>query len=83
MAALAVVLSMGVTFAQNGNRKGKNQVQNPEGKQPGVCLYQNCPNFVDLNNDGICDNFENGISIGKNCTGTGIPKKDGSGKTKK
>ena len=62
MAALAVVLSMGVAVAQNGNGKGKNQVQKPEGKHPGVCLYQSCPNFVDQNNDGVCDN----------CAGKGI-----------
>ncbi|MDH6341887.1 hypothetical protein M2480_000550 [Parabacteroides sp. PFB2-12] len=86
MTALAIVLSMGVASAQSGDKKGKNQKQKTTiEKIFGVCIQSKtdkpCVNFVDANNDGICDNVALGLCTG-NCDGTGIPKKDGSGQKK-
>ena len=89
MAALAVVLSMGIATAQNGNRnyKGKNQSQKPNKEK--VCVPSGTnkasANFIDENKNGICDNFENGTCPG-NCKGTGTPvgtkPQDGTGQKK-
>ena len=49
--SLALVAMFGLATAQN-----KNQV-----KEIPVKTTQNGPAFVDKNNNGICDNFENGI----------------------
>ncbi|MDH6535720.1 hypothetical protein D0T51_11410 [Parabacteroides sp. 52] len=90
MAALAIVLSMGVASAQNGNGngKGKNQTQKPNKERPCVLLpgtNKTCVNFIDVNKNGVCDNFENGTCSG-NCKGTGTPvgtkPQDGTGQKK-
>lgn len=88
MTALAIALSMGVTSAQNGNGKCKNQTQKPNKERPCVLLpgtNKTCTNFIDGNKNGICDNFENGTCIG-NCKGTGTPvgtrPQDGTGQKK-
>ena len=50
ISALAVVLSVGMVTAQN-----QNQV-----KKDATTSTQNGPAFVDKDNNGVCDNFENG-----------------------
>lgn len=83
MTALAVVLSIGVASAQRGNCK--NQGQRPNNNQSGICIApgtnKSCANFVDSNNNGICDNYENGTCTG-NGTGSKLRPQDGTGQRK-
>ncbi len=89
LAAFTIVLSMGFISAQNGNGKGRNQ--DPDRERPGMCTNPvsnkgRCVDFIDENNNGICDNYENGTCAGGNCNGTGEPigtrPQDGSGQQK-
>lgn len=75
ISALAVALSIGIVTAQN-----QNQVKKEE-----TTTTQNGPAFVDKNNDGVCDNFENGTSRNPNANGKqrlldGSGRKQGKGK---
>lgn len=75
ISALAVALSIGIVTAQN-----QNQVKKEE-----TTTTQNGPAFVDKNNDGVCDNLENGTSRNPNANGKqrlldGSGRKQGKGK---
>ena len=59
ISAIAVVLSVGMVTAQN-----QNQV-----KKDAATTTQTGPAFVDKNNNGVCDNFENGIPGNPNANG--------------
>ncbi len=67
--ALAVVLSVGIVSAQEQDKKEK------------VTTTQQGPAFVDKNNNGICDNLENGTPGNPNANGK-QRLLDGSGKGK-
>lgn len=56
LSALAVVLSVGLVTAQEQDKKEKTTTQHG-------------PAFVDKDNNGICDNFENGIPGNPNANG--------------
>jgi len=55
--ALAVVLSVGIVFAQEQDKKEK------------AVTTQQGPAFVDSDNNGICDNFEKGTPGNPNANG--------------
>jgi len=57
ISALAVVLSIGLVTAQEQDKKEK------------TTTTQKGPAFVDKDNNGICDNFENGTPGNPNATG--------------
>ncbi|WP_436415905.1 hypothetical protein [Petrimonas sp.] len=59
ISALAVVLSVGMVTAQN-----QNQV-----KKDATTSTQNGPAFVDKDNNGVCDNLENGTPRNPNANG--------------
>lgn len=59
ISAIAVVLSVGMITAQN---------QNPV-KKDTTTSTQNGPAFVDKDNNGVCDNFENGTPRNPNANG--------------
>ncbi len=59
ISAIAVVLSVGMVTAQN---------QNPVRKDT-TTSTQNGPAFVDKDNNGACDNFENGTPRNSNANG--------------
>ncbi len=59
ISALAVVLSVGMATAQN---------QDPV-KKDTTASSQRGPAFVDKNNNGVCDNFENGTPRNPNANG--------------
>lgn len=71
----AIVATVGLASAQNtpsGNRL-KNA---PAQTQTAQASQTRCPNFVDVNNNGICDNYENGICQ----MGNGKGLRNGSGR---
>ena len=59
ISALAVVLSVGLVTAQNQDQDNKEKT-----------ATQNGPAFVDKDNNGVCDNFENGTPGNPNANGT-------------
>jgi len=59
ISALAVVLSVGLVTAQNQDQDNKEKTTS-----------QNGPAFVDKDNNGVCDNFENGTPGNPNANGT-------------
>jgi hypothetical protein len=67
LSALAVVLSVGLVTAQEQDKTEK------------TTTTQNGPAFVDKDNNGICDNFENGTPGNPNADGKGRLL-DGSGR---
>ena len=58
ISALAVVLSVGLVTAQNQDQDNKEKT-----------ATQNGPVFVDKDNNGVCDNFENGTPGNPNANG--------------
>jgi hypothetical protein len=58
ISALAVVLSVGLVTAQNQDQDNKEKTTS-----------QNGPAFVDKDNNGVCDNFENGTPGNPNANG--------------
>lgn len=59
ISALAVVLSVGLVTAQNQDQDNKEK----------STTSQNGPAFVDKDNNGVCDNFENGTPGNPNANG--------------
>lgn len=59
ISALAVVLSVGLVTAQNQDQDNKEK----------ATTTSKGPAFVDKDNNGICDNFENGTPGNPNATG--------------
>lgn len=59
ISALTVLLSAGMMSAQNQN----------QAKEETTVSTQNVPAFVDKNNNGICDHFENGTPGNPNANG--------------
>lgn len=57
--AVALVAAMGLATAQNQNQVKKNRTTSA---QTGLA-------FVDKNNNGVCDNFENGTPRNRNANG--------------
>lgn len=58
ISALAVILSVGLVTAQNQDQDNKEKTTS-----------QNGPAFVDKDNNGVCDNFENGTPGNPNANG--------------
>ncbi len=67
--ALAFVATIGVATAQNQNQTKKQETTST----------QRGPAFVDANNNGVCDNFENGTPGNPKANGRQALR-DGSGK---
>ncbi|MBK5195937.1 MAG: hypothetical protein JJE08_07925 [Proteiniphilum sp.] len=59
LSALAVVLSIGLVTAQEQDQDKKEK----------TTTTQNGPAFVDKDNNGVCDNFENGTPGNPNANG--------------
>ena len=70
ISAIAVVLSVGMVTAQN---------QNPVRKDT-TTSTQNGPAFVDKDNNGVCDNFENGTAGQGRGPGNGTGLRNGKGR---
>jgi len=69
--ALALITAAGVATAQEQNQVSKENIQ----------TTQTGPEFVDTNNNGICDNFENGTPRNPNANGRqALRNGSGSGK---